>query len=72
MSRFNYRTSTFDDLVLHIVNNTHQAVQAAKTYYQERGEEDAVRRIDKARIAAKMHKLKQQLEQDDENHTADT
>lgn len=65
--RFNYRTATEDEMLQHVLSNTHQTVQAAKVYYTKQGEQDVVDKIKRARNNAKLRRLEKKVGEDNEN-----
>lgn len=47
---FNYQESSLDQVVDHVKKSSRQAVTEAKKYYSERGRDDVVEKINKARL----------------------
>ena len=61
--KFNYRDASEQEVLDHVLQSTHQAVQAAKAYYTRQGEKDVVKRINDARDKAKMIRLQLKIEE---------
>lgn len=66
--KFNYKTSTIEDVVKHILTVKPQSVQASKLYYQSKNENDVVEKIVMARLLARCERiLLQQGNQNEDN-----
>jgi hypothetical protein len=63
--KFSYPYGTTDQLLEHIAVASPSAVSVSRRYHLEQGNADVVKRIDAARLAARINKLivKQQLQQ---------
>lgn len=66
--KFNYKTSTIEDVVKHILTVKPQSVQASKLHYQSKNENEVVEKIVKARLLARCERiLLQQGNQNEDN-----
>lgn len=58
---FNYKTSTFQELLDHIENSSTTAISVAKAYHTSKGNTDVVERINHCRKVLKQRRIINQL-----------